>query len=295
MPKAGKRGADDALGAKGGRGSSRGKQQKTAIAAAKAAQTSAPVPASNGSDLVNLIPIRNVKESADEDCLNEVLLSKTEKAPQIVLSEDRLSASSRKGYRMVRATHGVAYGSWYFEVLVKHLGATGHCRLGWSTERGELQAPVGYDDRSFSYRDINGSKVHKARRAGYGSAYVEGDVIGCLIQLPKEKPPKEAPKEREKALFRGRLFYVEEIDKVAELMPGTRVVFFKNGACQGLAFEDLREGKYFPAASLFTHPSQEEPAEVTFNFGPDFKFAPQGAEYGAVRPMSEVLVEQEAD
>eukprot|EP00958_Prasinococcus_capsulatus_P008390 scaffold820_cov376-Prasinococcus_capsulatus_cf.AAC.19 len=72
-------------------------------------------------------------------------------------------------------------------------------------------------------------------------------------------------------------------------MPGTRVVFFKNGACQGLAFEDLREGKYFPAASLFTHPSQEEPAEVTFNFGPDFKFAPQGAEYGAVRPMSEVL------
>eukprot|EP00958_Prasinococcus_capsulatus_P008392 scaffold820_cov376-Prasinococcus_capsulatus_cf.AAC.21 len=89
MPKAGKRGADDALGAKGGRGSSRGKQQKTAIAAAKAAQTSAPVPASNGSDLVNLIPIRNVKESADEDCLNEVLLSKTEKAPQIVLSEVR--------------------------------------------------------------------------------------------------------------------------------------------------------------------------------------------------------------
>eukprot|EP00958_Prasinococcus_capsulatus_P008391 scaffold820_cov376-Prasinococcus_capsulatus_cf.AAC.20 len=61
---------------------------------------------------------------------------------------------------------------------------------------------------------VQGSKVHKARRAGYGSAYVEGDVIGCLIQLPKEKPPKEAPKEREKALFRGRLFYVEEIDKV---------------------------------------------------------------------------------
>ncbi len=26
-----------------------------------------------------------------------------------------------------------------------HLGKTGHCRLGWSTRKGELQAPVGYD------------------------------------------------------------------------------------------------------------------------------------------------------
>ena len=38
-----------------------------------------------------------------------------------------------------RATRGVHKGTWYFEVRVTHLGATGHCRLGWSTKKGELQ------------------------------------------------------------------------------------------------------------------------------------------------------------
>ena len=44
-----------------------------------------------------------------------------------------------------RATHGAWHGTWYFEARMTHLGKTGHCRLGWSTRKGELQAPVGYD------------------------------------------------------------------------------------------------------------------------------------------------------
>ena len=38
-----------------------------------------------------------------------------------------------------RATRGVYKGTWYFEIKVTHLGKTGHCRLGWSTKKGELQ------------------------------------------------------------------------------------------------------------------------------------------------------------
>ena len=38
-----------------------------------------------------------------------------------------------------RATRGVHRGTWYFEIRVTHLGPTGHCRLGWSTKKGELQ------------------------------------------------------------------------------------------------------------------------------------------------------------
>ena len=38
-----------------------------------------------------------------------------------------------------RATRGVHKGTWYFEIKVTHLGPTGHCRLGWSTKKGELQ------------------------------------------------------------------------------------------------------------------------------------------------------------
>ena len=91
--------------------------------------------------------------------------------------------------------------------------------------------------------------------------------------------------------FRGRLFYVEEIETQPERMPGTKVIFFKNGMCQGVAFADLQEGKYFPAASLFTHPSQEEPAEVKFNFGPDFQHVPNEDEYRQARPVSDVALE----
>lgn len=42
----------------------------------------------------------------------------------------------------VRATHGAHTGTWYFEVNIDHLGTSGHCRLGWCTNKGELQGPV---------------------------------------------------------------------------------------------------------------------------------------------------------
>jgi len=60
-----------------------------------------------------------------------VRLSPRDKAVLMLLSDDGLSASSRKGYRTVRATHGVAAGAWYCEVRLAHLGETGHARLGW--------------------------------------------------------------------------------------------------------------------------------------------------------------------
>jgi len=44
---------------------------------------------------------------------------------------------------------------------------------------------VGYDEFSFGYRDLEGSKVHKALREDYGKAYKEGDVIGCFIHMPE--------------------------------------------------------------------------------------------------------------
>lgn len=34
------------------------------------------------------------------------------------LSDDRLTAGSTKGYRMVRATRGVVEGAWYYEIKV---------------------------------------------------------------------------------------------------------------------------------------------------------------------------------
>ena len=107
-----------------------------------------------------------------------VQLSRTAKAAQIALKDDLLTAVGYRGYRMVRATHGVASGSWYYEIKVNtpQNGEDGHTRLGWCTEMGELQAPVGYDDNSYAYRDrvahaaidSPGSTFHKSNGAEYG-------------------------------------------------------------------------------------------------------------------------------
>lgn len=74
---------------------------------------------------------------------------------------------------MVRATHGVHRGSYYYEVEIlkstpPKAAATSsnsemttelpsHVRIGWSTRLGELQAPVGFDQYSFGYRDEAGT------------------------------------------------------------------------------------------------------------------------------------------
>ncbi|CAK7331104.1 unnamed protein product [Dovyalis caffra] len=137
-------------------------------------------------DTVLITPVPRFPDKSDDTPDLKICLSKVYKAEKVELSEDRLSAGSIKGYRMVRATRGVSEGAWYFEIKVVSLGETGHTRLGWSTEKGDLQAPVGYDGNSFGYRDIDGSKVHKALREKYGEeGYKEGDVIGFYISLPE--------------------------------------------------------------------------------------------------------------
>ncbi|CAD6342595.1 unnamed protein product [Miscanthus lutarioriparius] len=89
-----------------------------------------------------------------------MLLSRVFKSERIVLSADRLTTASSKGYRMVRATHGVAVGAWYFKVKVLHLGRTGHTHLGWATNMADIDMPVGCGAYGFGYRDTDGTKVH---------------------------------------------------------------------------------------------------------------------------------------
>ncbi len=90
----------------------------------------------------------------------------TLQAAQLVLSEDRQSVTGTKGFRTARASHGAHVGTWYCEVRVTRLGATGHARLGWVTRKAELQAPVGFDQFGYAYRDVEGSSLHQGRCAG---------------------------------------------------------------------------------------------------------------------------------
>eukprot|EP00850_Spirogloea_muscicola_P025264 SM002594S08658 [mRNA] locus=s2594:267:1082:- [translate_table: standard] len=129
-----------------------------------------------------------------------------------------------------------------------------------------------------------------AMRTAYGAAYGEGDVVGCYISLPRggaflPPPPPEF-------VHKGVRVHLEQEPTPKQPVPGSEVVFFKNGMCQETAFCDVLGGKYRPAASLFTHPSQSKGCTVRFNFGPEFRFPPVDlGERPAPRPMCESPVE----
>ncbi|XP_010673683.2 protein TRAUCO [Beta vulgaris subsp. vulgaris] len=239
-------------------------------------------------DTVLITPIPRFPDKNDDSPELKICLSKVYKAEKVELGEDRLSAGSCKGYRMVRATRGVSEGAWYFEIKVVSLGESGHTRLGWSTEKGDLQAPVGYDGNSFGYRDIDGSKIHKALREKYGEeGYKEGDVIGFYINLPDGN--LYAPQPPRLVWYKGQKYVCAPDPKEdpPKIIPGSEISFFKNGMCQGIAFKDLFGGRYFPAASMYTLPNQPN-CVVKFNFGPDFECFPTEFEG---RPLPKPMIE----
>lgn len=223
-------------------------------------------------DFVRIVPVSKKVRDPDELGLNSVVLSGSDKASQLQLAADKLSVSGTKGYRTARATHGAREGTWYCEATATFLGPTGHCRIGWCTGKAELQAPVGYDKYGYSYRDLEGSKVHKALREPYGEAYAEGDVVGLFIHLPPGKLVEK--QEKEYAKYKGGIYEVREPEREPEPLLSSVIAFSRNGVSQGVAFNDVLEGTYFPAASLYTKLNQTEAATVTFNFGPDFKYSP---------------------
>uniref|UniRef100_A0A1D1Y1I7 Set1/Ash2 histone methyltransferase complex subunit ASH2 n=1 Tax=Anthurium amnicola TaxID=1678845 RepID=A0A1D1Y1I7_9ARAE len=240
-------------------------------------------------DKVLITPIPRFPDKSDDSTDATICLSRVYKAEKVEISEDRLTARSTKGYRMVRATRGVVEGAWYFEIDVVQLGETGHTRLGWTTEKGDLQAPVGYDGNSFGYRDIDGTKIHKALREKYGDeGYAEGDVIGFYINLPDGA--SYAPKPPHLVWYKGQryMYSADGKDEPPRAVPGSEISFFKNGICQGTAFTDLFGGRYYPAASMYTLPNQPN-CGVRFNFGPHFQCFPEDFDGRPIpRPMIEV-------
>jgi hypothetical protein len=220
-----------------------------------------------------------------------VALNPRDSAAGVSFSDGNLVMRSSKGYRMARATHGVREGTFYFEVEVVRLGASGHLRVGWATPRGELQAPVGYDKFSYALRDVGGEKCHKSLREDYArEALAEGDVVGVLIHLPVGPPEKPMEYRR----WKGEIYALPPPkDAEPPHVSGSLVAFARNGRALGVAYRDLYAGEYLPAASLFTDPDlQAESAELRFNFGPDFKHdraaaLPAGVE-ASVSPISEL-------
>ncbi|XP_008300039.1 set1/Ash2 histone methyltransferase complex subunit ASH2 isoform X1 [Stegastes partitus] len=222
-------------------------------------------------------------------CLYErVLLALHDRAPQLKISDDRLTVTGEKGYSMVRASHGVRKGSWYFEVSVDDMPPETAARLGWSQPLGNLQAPLGYDKFSYSWRSKKGTRFHQSLGKHYSSGYGQGDTLGFFIELPDETETAKALPDtyKDKALikFKSYLYfeekdYVDKAEKSLKSMTPSKMIFYKNGVNQGVAFENLFEGLYFPAISLY------KSCTVSVNFGPLFKYPPKDVKY---QPMSDM-------
>lgn len=224
-----------------------------------------------------------------------VKLSENDRAPQLKM-EGEFTVTGEKGYSMVRATHSANRGRFYYEVTIdrmkydpkvpsNHMNAA---RIGWAQKYANLQAPLGYDTYGYSYRSRFGTKFHKAHGKTYhqGGGYGEGDVIGCMIELPygnsrnlteahhlpesvKEKCFVLAvPKKKENAEKPRQLEGSDVIPKDMKPLEGSKISFYKNGKFLGVAFDNIYEGSYFPTISLYKN------CRVTVNFGPKFRYPP---------------------
>ncbi|XP_076251400.1 set1/Ash2 histone methyltransferase complex subunit ash2 [Rhynchophorus ferrugineus] len=217
-----------------------------------------------------------------------VLLALQDRAPQLKISEDRLAVTGEKGYSTVRATHCVTKGCWYWEATIEEMPEGSATRLGWGQDYANLQAPLGYDKFGYSWRSKKGTIFHQSRGKHYSKGYGEGDTVGFLIVLPQVNTTKLVPstyKDRPLVKFKSHLYY-EEKDNVQERLKSlielsqSKIVNYKNGECQGVAFENIFQGSYYPTLSLHKN------ITVSVNFGPNFKYPPSTNEY-KWRPMSE--------
>lgn len=66
---------------------------------------------------------------------------------------------------------------------------------------------------------------------------------------------------------------MNEALKSLKTVPNSKIIFFKNGECQGEAFIDIHHGAYYPAISIYKN------ATVSINFGPNFKYPEVEEEY----------------
>ncbi|XP_075542537.1 set1/Ash2 histone methyltransferase complex subunit ash2 isoform X2 [Dermacentor variabilis] len=230
---------------------------------------------------------------------SSVLLAMHDRAPQLKLSDDRLSVTGEKGYCMVRATHGVEEGAWYFEATIEDMPENCATRIGWSQELGNLQAPLGYDRFGYAWRSRKGTKFHESRGYHYhDGGYGTGDTLGFLIELPRRKEKEgqlslpDAFKDRRLVKVKSYLYFeekdeVQQAIKALRSLPGSRIVFYKNGECIGTAWKDIYEGMYYPAVSVY------KGCTVRLNFGPNFKHKPKDVPcLGMHESVDKVIVQQ---
>jgi len=226
---------------------------------------------------------------------DSVLLALHDRAQQLTVSDDRMWLTGAKFYCTARATHGVKKGTWYYEMRISEMPEGGAVRVGWAQKNANLQAPLGFDKFGYSCRSRKGTRFHDSVGKHYSNGYGQGDIIGCLIELPEIPGEDYLPstsKDQPLIKFKSHLYYEEKDEmqenlKALKPLPGSKITYFLNGRNLGVAFTDIYKGEYFPSVGIYKQ------VHVKFNFGPRFKYPP--VKIPSFKPMTDRAREQEVE
>jgi Set1/Ash2 histone methyltransferase complex subunit ASH2 len=213
----------------------------------------------------------------------KVQFCQLKKAPNLKLSQDNMTVSGAKGHNSVIANYPMIEGTYYFEVKIEKAnspnlftGVEPQIRIGVAAKEFDREISLGSDDNSYAYKSVDGYRIHKGFKDIYGERYSEGDVIGCLIHMEPLKPKTQA----------------ENGKSQKEINEGSKIIFFKNGVYQGIAFENLVETFYYAGVSLYMN------AKARINFGPEFEVGPElsnisGITIDDIKPYSQIPFEKQ--
>jgi hypothetical protein len=147
--------------------------------------------------------------------------------PSLVLSGGNLIVTKASGIAQggVRNVVGKSSNKWYWELTMTALAGIAY--LGVLRINSTLANFVGFDGGGFGYRTNDGFRVNANAAVAYGSAIVQGDVVGVAMDLDTDT-----------------------------------ITFYKNNVSQGAIYAGLLTGTFYPAVSMVNVNDQ-----ITANFG----------------------------
>ncbi len=233
--------------------------------------------------------------------------------------------TGEKGYCMVRATHGVSRGVWYYEIKIEDMPDNSAVRLGWAQELANLQAPLGYDKFGYSWRSRKGTKFHQSKGCAFfqfnlskikhlfqfidnsllighhfaDSGYGIGDVIGFLIGLPHDSIAlnknirkhtsnylPQTYKDKPLVKFKSYLYF-EEKDEIQKAIKELK----PSPRSEVIFYKNgVKIGTAFEnifSGTYYPSASLYKGCTVSFNFGPKFKYPPNDVDYKPINSLVE--------
>lgn len=120
----------------------------------------------------NLAPLKTTVTAT-----GPIQLSSVDRGKEVYVDGNLAQCRHPSIWQGVRATRGVARGSWYFTARADDDGLL---RIGWSSQHAALN--LGTDSRGFGFGGT-GMKSHGSKFDRYGAAYTKGDTVWAAIDF----------------------------------------------------------------------------------------------------------------